>query len=112
MADDRLTPQTLTSTTTTVTRNAMSTANTHQVLNSPGGTILNFEKSGAGEATVTITTPGTVDGLAIADRTVTVPASTGDVAVWLPYANYTNGSGDIEFTTDEDTGLTVAVFQT
>ncbi len=33
-------------------------------------------KVGTGAATLTIITPNTVDGLAIADRTVTLPAST------------------------------------
>jgi hypothetical protein len=38
-----------------------------------------FQKSGANPCTVTFDTPGTVDGLAIAQRTVTVAAGTSDV---------------------------------
>lgn len=41
-------------------------------------------KNGSGSIiTVTLPTPGTVDGLAIADRTVSVPATTGDVLIAL-----------------------------
>lgn len=111
MADVRLTPQNLSSVGITVTRTAIATGNTYQVRND-GQVILNFMKSGAGVATITITTPETRDGLAVADRTISVPATTGDVAAG-PFSSqtYNNSSGDFEFTTDEGTGLTCAVFR-
>lgn len=42
-----------------------------------GGHALVVKNANAGAVTVTITTPGTVDGLAIADVVRTVPATTG-----------------------------------
>lgn len=44
---------------------------------SGGNHVLVVKNAGAGATTVTITTPGTVDGLAIADIVRTVPLTTG-----------------------------------
>ncbi len=111
MADARLTPQDMDTVGQAVTRNALATADTYQVLLSPGGTILNFVKTGAGAATITVVTPNTVDGLAIADRTIVVAATTGDVVAQFFPDVYANGDGDLEFTTDDETAITCAVFQ-
>lgn len=73
-----------------------------------GNVLLHFKKSGAGIANIALQTPGTVAGLAIADGAVAVPATTGDVMVdSLPPDVYNTG-GNIRFTTDNFTGLTVA----
>jgi len=111
MGDVRLTPQDIGSTVVTVTRTAIATGNTYQV-RSDGHVILNFRKTGAGAATITVVTPETRAGLAVADKTITVPATTGDVA-WCgrEKETFTNSSGDVEFTTDEGTGLTCAVMK-
>lgn len=112
MADARLTPQDITGSSVTVTRTALSTADTYQVLLSPGGTVINWRKTGAGECTVTVVTPKTDDdGNAVADLSITVAASTGDVVRKFYPEVYANGDGDLEFTVSEDTGLTAAVFQ-
>ena len=111
MADVRLTPQDLDTAGQAVTRTALATADTYQVLMSPGGTVINFVKTGAGDATITVVTPNTVDGLAIADRTIVVAASTGDVVAEFFPDDYANGSGDLEFTTDDEAAITAAVFQ-
>jgi hypothetical protein len=82
--------------------------------NNTGKEFLHFMKSGAGACTVTISTPGTVDGLAIADRTVTVAATTGDNMIGpFPPSNYnTAGTATFAgFTVSEVTGLTVAVIR-
>lgn len=82
------------------------------IYNSTGCEWLFFQKSGAGVCTVTFTTPGTVDGLAIADRTVTVGATTGDVVVPpLPVNTYnTPGTSMLAgFTVSDVTGLTCAI---
>lgn len=42
-----------------------------------GRTTLKFKNVGVGIVTVTIDTPGTVDSLAVADLTASVPATTG-----------------------------------
>lgn len=109
MADVTLTVQTATPAGVTPTRNAIATGNTYIVRNT-GRVALLFEKTGAGIATITVTTPATLGGLAVADRTISVPATTGDVAAAaFPPSVYNDGSGDLRFTTDEGTGLTCAV---
>lgn len=88
---------------------SLSTSDTYKVRND-GKTFLHFKKSGAGACTVTFVTPGTVDGLAVADRTVSVPATTGDVMVGpFPRRIYNDSDGELAFTLSEITGLTVAV---
>lgn len=80
--------------------------------NNTGREFLHFKKSGAGACTVTIKTPGTVDGLAVAERTIIIPATTGDVMVGpFPPAIYnTPGTDTFEgFTVSDVVGLTVAV---
>jgi len=111
MGDIRLTPQDVGSSEVTVTRTPISTGNTYQVRND-GHVILNFRKTGAGNATITVTTPETRAGLAVADKTFTVLATSGDVA-WSgrEVQTFTNSSGDVEFTTDEGTDLTCAVMK-
>lgn len=111
MGDVTLTPQDLSDVGITPTRTALSTSNTYYVAND-GHVILLFEKTGAGEATITITTPLTENGLAVADRTLAVPASTGDKAIG-PFSPrlYNDSSGRIAFTTNEDTAITCAVLR-
>lgn len=89
----------------------LTTTDTYQVPNN-GRTFLHFKKSGAGDCTVTLVTPGKVDGLAIADRTVTVEATTGDVMVGpFPPSTYNDADGKMAFTLSEITGLSVAVLR-
>lgn len=86
-------------------------ANTYHVPNN-GRMVLHFKKTGAGACTVTITTPGTVDGLAVADRTVVVPELTGDVMIGpFPPATYNDADHEIRFTVSEVTGLSVAALR-
>lgn len=106
MANVTLTPTKATKDGVASSTQAMDAADTYFVRNN-GRTVLHFVKTGAGAATITIVSPGTVGGLAIADQTVNVPGSTGDVWVKIPKGLFNNGDGDVEFTTDEDTGLTV-----
>lgn len=90
--------------------NSLTTSDTFQVPNN-GQVYLHFKKTGAGIATVTFLTPNTVGGLAIADQTVAVPATTGDVMVGpFPPSIFNNGQ-NLEFTVNEVTGLTVAVIR-
>lgn len=86
-------------------------ANTYQVRND-GRTFVHFKKSGAGACNVTIATPSTVGGNAVADRVVEVPATTGDKFIGpFPPHIYNDGSGDLNITLSEITGLTVAVLR-
>jgi hypothetical protein len=89
---------------------SLSTSNTYKVPND-GRVFLQFKKSEATDCTVTITTPATKGGLAIADRTETVAGSTGDVMAGpFPPAIY-NASGVLSFTLSNIAGLTVAAFR-
>jgi hypothetical protein len=84
------------------------------VFNNTGHEVLQFRKTGAGACTVTITTPNTVDGLAIADRTNTVPATTGDVTLGpYPPGDYnTPGTSTFAgFTVSEVTGLSLMILR-
>ena len=111
MAEVELTSEKITRGGLEATYNAISTEDTYKADNN-GRMALHFKKTGAGAAVITIVTPGTVDGLAIADRTFTVPATTGDVFEGpLPRGNYNDASGQIEFSTSEDTGLTCALLR-
>ena len=111
MADIRLTPQVLTPGSVAPSYTAIATGNVYQVRNG-GYTILHFLKTGAGIATISVVTPGTLGGLAIAERTISVPATTGDkMGGGFPPAIYNDAVGDLEFSTDDGTGLTCAVIQ-
>ena len=118
MANNRLTPENVVRTGLAATylvagagQGQLNVADTYQV-NNDEAVGLHFKKSGAGACIVTIVTPGTVDGLAITERTITVPATTGDRFIGLfPAAIYNNSIHDFEFTLDEVTGLTLAVLR-
>jgi hypothetical protein len=78
-----------------------------------------LQKTGATACVVTIDTPGQVDGLAVAQRTVTVPAGTGDALAttslviagpFQPATYNTAGSSMLSgFTLDNITGLGVRI---
>ncbi len=87
---------------------AMAVGNTYKVRNN-GRTLIHLKKSGAGNANVTIETPKQVAGLAVADPVAVVPATTGDVMVAPVNKDLFNDAvGDVNLTTDEGTGLTIA----
>lgn len=75
-----------------------------------GNTVLHFLNTGGSASTVTFATPGSVAGLAIADPTINVPATTGDVmAAMSPASIFADSSGDSSFTQDQASGVSVAV---
>jgi len=108
MANVTLTPQNAVPSGITTTRTgSLSTENTYLVPND-GRVILMFQKSEAVDATVAIPSTATLGGLTVADQSVTVGASSGDVVVGpFPPAIY-NSSGNLSFTSDNVAGLTVA----
>jgi hypothetical protein len=73
------------------------------------GNVFLYIKNGSGAPiTVTIGTPQTVDGLAVADREVVVPA-TDEVTVGpFPRATYNDSSGYVQLTYSGVTTLTAA----
>ena len=90
---------------------SLNTGNTYKFRNN-GKTILHFRKSGANACIVTITPASTPRGHALANETVNVPATTGDVVIG-PFARdiYDDVNHDVSFTVSEVTGLDVAVIQ-
>ncbi|KKN04000.1 hypothetical protein LCGC14_1102110 [marine sediment metagenome] len=89
------------------TPQAMAAADNY-IMRNDGKTILHFIKTGAGAATITIVTPKTVGGLAVAEQTFVVDATTGiEFAGPFPPDLYNDPSGDIDISTSEDTAITV-----
>lgn len=69
-----------------------------------------FKNTSAAAITVTLETPGSVQGLAIADRAISVPATNGEIFVSLDPGQYQNPtSGRAHVTYSAAAGLTVAV---
>lgn len=97
--------------TQTYTSSGLLTTNTYQFTNE-GRVFLHFKKTGAGNCTVTITTQGTLQGYAVTDQTVTVPATTGDVMVG-PFAPslFNDASELVSFTISDTVGLSFAALR-
>lgn len=116
MADNRIAVQDVTLTGVTPTyavagagAGALNVTDNYQI-NNDGNVMLHFKKSGAGACTVTFDTPGTVDGVAIANPTLTVPATTGDKMIGPFRASLFNDPNhDLRLTVSDVTGLTLAV---
>ncbi|KKM73945.1 hypothetical protein LCGC14_1405400 [marine sediment metagenome] len=109
MADRTITPQRPGHAGATTTRTgSLLVPDTHIVRND-GATFLLFEKSAAVNCVVTVQTPATVGGLAVAERTFTITASGGDMVVGpFPPAIFNDAVGDLRFTLTDVDGLTVA----
>ena len=61
-----------------------------------GNTYIEVKNTTATACTVTIQEPETVDGLAVADRTVSVPGTTGDKVIGpFPPARYNQSDGSV-----------------
>lgn len=74
-----------------------------------GRTLLRFKNANAASRTVTMSIPVTVDGQAVAGKTVVIPALTGDVETDVYPPEYNNAAGELSWTYSADTGLTIAV---
>ena len=93
------------------TPQAMAAADNYIVRND-GRVLLHFIKTGANPATITIVTPKTVGGLAVAERTFVVDATTGvEYAGPFPPDIYNDASGDMDVSTSEDTAITIQAIQ-
>lgn len=113
MAVQTFTPSQLTGNggaTVAATQNVPLAADTHKFLND-GKTILSFDK-GANAATVTVTTPNTVRGVAVADPTYTIAASTEGQYIG-PFSPdvFNDSDGYVTFSVSEATGMTCEVIR-
>jgi len=108
MADTRYTPLLVTEAGLTTAYTAgIIVATTDFVMKNDGDTRLHFKKAGAAACTVTVKTPLKIGGKDLADLTVNVPATTGDVMSGpFPPNQYNDGNGDMRFNFSEVTGLT------
>ena len=109
MAEVDWVPQKLTKNKVTPTRNgSLSVSDTYHIRNN-GKLFLACLKTAAVVCTVTVETPKLVNGLAVAEHTFTVPASTGDVIAG-PFepSIFNDGTGDIQITLSDIDGLTIA----
>ncbi len=90
------------------TSTGLSTSNTYKFRNN-GKVLLLFEKTGSGTAVITVVTPGTSSGLAIADVTVNIPEINGDVVIG-PFQSslFNDSSADVSFTIPDTAGLSFA----
>ncbi len=96
----------------TASYTAIATANTYTFVQSRR-TLLHIKKSGASVAVITFITPAAPGGFALADPTISVPATTGDefVSTAKLGALFADGDGLVTFSTDNETGLTAAVLE-
>jgi len=108
MADTRYTPLKIVKTGLTTSYTAgVVVGTTDFVMKNDGRTFLHVKKAGAGSCSMIVKTPAQVGGLDVAELTVTIPATTGDVMLGpFPPAIFNDGNGDMRFNFSEVTGLT------
>lgn len=73
----------------------------------PGSTLIVKNTNGS-TRTLTLVTPGTVYGQAIADQAITIPATTGERVVKVPREGFTGTDGLVPLAWSADTGVTFA----
>lgn len=94
----------------TATYNGSLSVSNEYHINNNGKMFLHFLKTAGTACVVTIQTPGTVDGNAIAELAVTVPADTGDIFIgpFDPAVYNAFGLHYIAFTLSNIAGVTFA----
>lgn len=69
-------------------------------------------KNGGSQITVTIQTPATVSGLAVAEQVVTIPATTGDKIIGpFPPNTYNQADGDVYIDFSAVASVTIGAFR-
>lgn len=77
----------------------------------PPGCLLVVKNTNGATRDLTLATPGTAHGLAIADATITIPATTGERYVPVPHTGFTGADGLVPLTWSATTGVTFAVIR-
>jgi hypothetical protein len=108
MADTRYTPLKIVKTGLTTAYTAgIIVGTTDFVMKNDGRTLIHVKKAGAGACSMIVKTPAQIAGLDVAEMTVTIPATTGDVMLGpFPPSIFNDGNGDMRFNFSEVTGLT------
>jgi hypothetical protein len=96
---------------TTPSYSAGDAANGHQFVND-GQTFLHVKNTGGGACTVTLTTPATIGGVALADPTVSVPMTSGDKMIG-PFdpSLFNNAGGLLYVDLSTSSGVTLAAIK-
>jgi len=118
MARAAFTVQTLTRAGAAPTFTAVASVDGYGVPNAAGKTILHFRNTNAAPRVVTVVTQPTVDGAAIAEKTFTVAATTGEIIIGPFDPNVYNSAYDSEsllynclyVSFDAIAGLTMAAY--
>lgn len=78
-----------------------------------GDVLVHIKNTNASQRIATIVTPGTIEGVAIADPTVTIPATTGDKMIKLhqPGNLFVAATGLVSITYDAVTGVMIGIFK-
>lgn len=87
---------------------ATPTATTGDRFQPAAGTFIHIKNANASSCTITITTPFTMDGLALADRVITVPG-TSERFIAVPDSLYRSSDGLGDFVVAPITSVTLAV---
>ena len=113
MADTRVTPLVSTAAGLTCTYTAgIIVGTTDFVVKNNGKLRIHAVKTGAGACNMIVKTPNKVADLDIADLTVVVPATTGNVMAGpFPPNVYNDGNGDMRFNFSEVTDLDFMCFE-
>jgi len=76
-----------------------------------GGELVHIKNGAGAEQIMTIVSQATVDGLAVADRTVAIPAGEERVVGPFPTATYNDGDGLVQLTYDAVVTLTIGIIK-
>lgn len=116
MADVVITTQQLSKTEVAPTFTTLNNTDTYYVANHGLRTVLYFKNTNGSVCTVTFDATQLVDGLVLADITISIPATTGERVVGaIPVKmEVVGGTNDkmLKFTQNLATGVTVAAFNT
>ena len=104
-----LTPQTIVSAGLNATYAAADVAGDE--FSNAGKQFINIKNGDASPHTVTIATPRTIDGLAVADRDVVIPAGEERIIGPLSVTTYNDVAGLVQLTYDAVTSVSLAVLQ-
>ena len=75
------------------------------------GVLLHVKNTNAATRDLTLTTPGTAHGMAIADMTATIPATTGERFFRVPEQGFTSTDGLVPLTWSATAGVSFAVLK-
>lgn len=88
-------------------------ANGHDFNNAGQNVVIHIKNGSGSTVTLTVVTPGTVDGLAVANRDIAIPA--GEERIVGPFRKDQYGTGNnqdtVQLDLDDDTSVTLAALK-